>query len=66
MATSSVSEFKPVDGTHEFTIVGYSLSVFFGPGYAVNSETFKVGDHSWSIAFYPRGRDRYASADAVS
>ncbi|EPS63382.1 hypothetical protein M569_11403 [Genlisea aurea] len=60
--SSSVSECRAVNGLHDFTIVRYSLAKLFGVGYAVKSETFKVGDRSWSIVFYPLGRSDSGSA----
>ncbi|EPS60162.1 hypothetical protein M569_14642, partial [Genlisea aurea] len=52
---SSAMIYKTISGTHEFTIQGHSLSKLFDSKHEINSEIFTVGDHSWSISFYPLG-----------
>lgn len=40
---------------HSFEIVGYSLKRGIGIGSFIQSDTFTVGGHGWTIRFYPDG-----------
>lgn len=51
----SVSE--TVNGSHRFTIKGYSLAKGMGAGKYIASDTFAVGGYDWAIYFYPDGKN---------
>lgn len=51
----SVSE--TVNGSHRFTIKGYSLAKGMGAGKYIASDTFTVGGYDWAIYFYPDGKN---------
>ncbi|KAI5407450.1 BTB/POZ and MATH domain-containing protein 3 [Lathyrus oleraceus] len=51
----SVSE--TVNGSHELTIKGYSLSKGMGAGRYITSDTFSVGGYDWAVYFYPDGKN---------
>ncbi|XAR66243.1 hypothetical protein NMG60_11012402 [Bertholletia excelsa] len=53
--SKSVSE--TVNGSHHFTIKGYSLAKGMGPGKYISSDTFTVGGYDWAIYFYPDGKN---------
>ncbi|KAK0601147.1 hypothetical protein LWI29_021648 [Acer saccharum] len=55
--TSSVSITQTINGSHHFTLKGYSLSKGIGFGEHIASDTFSVAGHQWVIYFYPDGRD---------
>ncbi|KAF7097275.1 hypothetical protein CFC21_099111 [Triticum aestivum] len=44
-----------VRGTHQFSIVGFSLHQRAGVGNFIRSDAFEVGGHSWAIRCYPAG-----------
>lgn len=48
---------ETVNGSHHFTIKGYSLAKGMGPGKYISSDTFKVGGYDWAIYFYPDGKN---------
>ncbi|EFJ13749.1 hypothetical protein SELMODRAFT_267336 [Selaginella moellendorffii] len=51
----SVTETK--NGSHHFTINGYSLAKGMGVGKYIASNTFTVGGYQWAIYFYPDGKN---------
>lgn len=53
--SSSVTE--TVNGSHHFTINGYSLAKGMGVGKYITSDTFSVGGYQWAIYFYPDGKN---------
>ncbi|XP_021295778.1 BTB/POZ and MATH domain-containing protein 3 isoform X1 [Herrania umbratica] len=62
--SKSVSE--TVNGSHQFTIKGYSLAKGMGPGKCIASDVFTVGGYDWVIYFYPDGKNPEDSAMYVS
>ncbi|TXG66399.1 hypothetical protein EZV62_007674 [Acer yangbiense] len=55
--TSSVSITQTINGSHHFTLKGYSLSKGIGFGEHIASDTFSVAGYQWVIYLYPDGRD---------
>eukprot|EP00262_Sarcandra_glabra_P018401 TRINITY_DN658_c0_g1_i1.p1 TRINITY_DN658_c0_g1~~TRINITY_DN658_c0_g1_i1.p1 ORF type:complete len:355 (+),score=35.26 TRINITY_DN658_c0_g1_i1:212-1276(+) len=53
--SKSVNE--TVNGSHHFTIKGYSLAKGMGAGKYTSSDTFTVGGYDWAIYFYPDGKN---------
>ncbi|ESW35459.1 hypothetical protein PHAVU_001G236400 [Phaseolus vulgaris] len=51
----SISE--TVNGSHQFTIKGYSLAKGMGAGKYIMSDSFSVGGYDWAIYFYPDGKN---------
>ncbi|KAI3474357.1 hypothetical protein Pfo_029193 [Paulownia fortunei] len=47
---------ETVNGSHHFTIRGYSLAKGMGPGRYISSDTFSIGGYEWAIYFYPDGK----------
>ncbi|KAL5733159.1 hypothetical protein ACOSP7_032503 [Xanthoceras sorbifolium] len=64
--TSSKSVNETVNGSHRFTIKGYSLAKGMGPGKCISSDVFTVGGYDWAIYFYPDGKNPEDSATYVS
>ncbi|XP_051120056.1 BTB/POZ and MATH domain-containing protein 3-like [Andrographis paniculata] len=64
--SSSRSVSETVNGSHQFTIKGYSLAKGMGPGKYICSDTFSVGGHDWAIYFYPDGKSPEDSSMYVS
>ncbi|KAG6395324.1 hypothetical protein SASPL_145967 [Salvia splendens] len=64
--SSSRSINDTVNGTHHFTIRGYSLAKGMGPGKYVSSDTFNIGGYDWAIYFYPDGKNPEDSSTYVS
>ncbi|GLT43819.1 hypothetical protein SLA2020_177490 [Shorea laevis] len=62
--SKSVSE--TVNGSHKFTIKGYSLAKGMGPGKCIMSDVFTVGGYDWAIYFYPDGKNHEDNAMYVS
>ncbi|CAN6565539.1 hypothetical protein FF1_041312 [Malus domestica] len=60
----SISE--TVNGSHRFTIKGYSLAKGMGAGKYLMSDTFTVGGYDWAIYFYPDGKNPEDSNAYVS
>ncbi|KAK4579266.1 hypothetical protein RGQ29_029082 [Quercus rubra] len=54
-SSSFISE--TVNGTHRFTVQGYSLAKGMGVGKYIMSDTFTVGGYDWAIYFYPDGKN---------
>eukprot|EP00249_Psilotum_nudum_P017134 c26177_g5_i1 orf=211-1521(+) len=49
---------ETVNGSHHFTINGYSLAKGMGVGKYIASDTFTVGGYLWAIYFYPDGKNQ--------
>ncbi|ONK67712.1 uncharacterized protein A4U43_C05F2940 [Asparagus officinalis] len=48
---------ETVNGSHQFTIKGYSLAKGMSAGKFISSDVFDVGGHQWAIYFYPDGKN---------
>ncbi|VFQ90670.1 unnamed protein product [Cuscuta campestris] len=57
---------ETVNGSHKFTIRGYSLAKGMGIGKYISSDTFSVGGYDWAIYFYPDGKNAEDSSVYVS
>ncbi|XP_043715915.1 BTB/POZ and MATH domain-containing protein 3 [Telopea speciosissima] len=57
---------ETVNGSHQFTIKGYSLAKGMGAGKYISSDMFTVGGHQWAIYFYPDGKNPEDSSMYVS
>lgn len=55
--SSSKSINETVNGSHNFTIRGYSLAKGMSPGKYISSDTFTVGGYDWAVYFYPDGKN---------
>ncbi|MCE3051418.1 hypothetical protein HAX54_049775 [Datura stramonium] len=55
--SSSKSVNETVNGSHHFTIRGYSLAKEIGPRKYISSDIFTVGGYDWAIYFYPDGKN---------
>ncbi|GER34946.1 BTB/POZ and MATH domain-containing protein 3 [Striga asiatica] len=64
--SSSRSINETVNGSHHFTIRGYSLAKGMGPGRYISSDTFNIGGYDWAIYFYPDGKNPEDSSMHVS
>lgn len=64
--TTSNSVTDTVNGSHQFKILGYSLSKGLGIGKYIASGTFMVGGYEWAIYFYPDGKSVEDNAAYVS
>ena len=64
--TISKSVSETVNGSHLYSIKGYSLSKGMGTGKYMSSETFTVGGYQWAIYFYPDGKNPEDGALYVS
>ncbi|GFP81730.1 BTB/POZ and math domain-containing protein 3 [Phtheirospermum japonicum] len=64
--SSSRSINETVNGSHHFTIRGYSLAKGMGPGKYISSDTFSIGGYEWAIYFYPDGKNPEDSSMHVS
>eukprot|EP00250_Pteridium_aquilinum_P030117 c4067_g1_i1 orf=486-1718(-) len=62
--SSSVTE--TINGSHNFTISGYSLAKGMGVGKYITSDTFSVGGYQWAIYFYPDGKNAEDNSVYVS
>ena len=56
-SSSSSSVTETINGSHNFTIAGYSLAKGMGVGKYITSDTFSVGGYQWAIYFYPDGKN---------
>ena len=56
--TRSRSVTETINGSHHFTIHGYSLAKGMGIGKYIASDTFSVGGFQWAIYFYPDGKNQ--------
>ncbi|KAJ6690242.1 hypothetical protein OIU85_006511 [Salix viminalis] len=57
---------ETVNGSHQFTIKGYSLAKGMGAGRCIPSDVFNVGGYDWAIYFYPDGKNPEDSSMYVS
>ncbi|MQL86763.1 hypothetical protein Taro_019309 [Colocasia esculenta] len=57
---------ETVNGTHEYTVKGYSLAKGMGAGKYMSSDTFTVGGYQWAVYFYPDGKNPEDNAAYVS
>ncbi|KAG2730362.1 hypothetical protein I3843_01G282900 [Carya illinoinensis] len=55
--TCSIFASETVNGSHRFTVQGYSLAKGMGVGKYIMSDTFTVGGYDWAIYFYPDGKN---------
>ncbi|KAI4382813.1 hypothetical protein MLD38_008726 [Melastoma candidum] len=55
--STSTSIMESVNGSHTFTISGYSLAKGMGPGKYISSDVFTVGGYDWAMYFYPDGKN---------
>lgn len=55
--STSKSVNETVNGSHCFTIRGYSLAKGMGSGKYISSDLFTVGGFDWAIYFYPDGKN---------
>uniref|UniRef100_A0A0D9X7Q1 BTB domain-containing protein n=1 Tax=Leersia perrieri TaxID=77586 RepID=A0A0D9X7Q1_9ORYZ len=54
-STMSTHATELIKGTHEFTVVGFSLQKRKGSGHFIESGSFNVGGFSWTVRLYPAG-----------
>ncbi|WOG93957.1 hypothetical protein DCAR_0313247 [Daucus carota subsp. sativus] len=64
--SSSKSINETVNGSHTFTIRGYSLAKGISPGKYLSSDTFTVGGYDWAVYFYPDGKNLEDNSAYVS
>eukprot|EP00850_Spirogloea_muscicola_P016598 SM000135S27042 [mRNA] locus=s135:343436:345591:- [translate_table: standard] len=64
--SSSKNVTRTVNGSHNFTITGYSLAKGMGVGKYIASDTFSVGGYKWAVYFYPDGKNAEDSSQYVS
>eukprot|EP00250_Pteridium_aquilinum_P013573 c21428_g1_i1 orf=351-1586(-) len=57
---------ETINGSHHFTIHGYSLAKGMGVGKYISSETFSVGGYQWAVYFYPDGKNQEDQSIYVS
>ncbi|KAF9674691.1 hypothetical protein SADUNF_Sadunf10G0153200 [Salix dunnii] len=57
---------ETVNGSHQFTIKGYSLAKGMGTGKCIPSDIFNVGGYDWAVYFYPDGKNPEDSSMYVS
>ncbi|XP_002524218.2 BTB/POZ and MATH domain-containing protein 3 [Ricinus communis] len=62
----SMSINETVNGSHQFSIKGYSLAKGMGAGKCIASDIFTVGGYDWAIYFYPDGKNPEDSSMYVS
>ncbi|KAL1217795.1 BTB/POZ and MATH domain-containing protein 3 [Cardamine amara subsp. amara] len=62
----STSVIETVNGSHQFTIKGYSLTKGMSPGKYIQSDIFSVGGYDWAIYFYPDGKNPEDQSTYVS
>lgn len=58
MDSSSMSINDTTNGSHNFTVEGYSLAKGMGIGKYLCSDTFRVAGYDWAIYFYPDGKNQ--------
>ncbi|CAF1869469.1 unnamed protein product [Brassica napus] len=54
---SVIGLMETVNGSHQFTIKGYSLAKGMSPGRYIQSDVFSVNGYDWVIYFYPDGKN---------
>ncbi|KAE7996725.1 hypothetical protein FH972_001423 [Carpinus fangiana] len=64
--TCSTFVSETVNGSHRFTVQGYSLAKGMGIGKYMTSDTFTVGGYDWAIYFYPDGKNQEDNSMYVS
>ncbi|GAQ90731.1 BTB/POZ/MATH-domains containing protein [Klebsormidium nitens] len=64
--TCSKNVTETVNGSHHFTINGYSLAKGMGVGKYIASDMFTVGGYQWAIYFYPDGKNAEDNSMYVS
>lgn len=64
--TRSKNVTETVNGSHHFTINGYSLAKGMGVGKYIASDMFTVGGYQWAIYFYPDGKNAEDNSMYVS
>ncbi|XP_010256806.1 PREDICTED: BTB/POZ and MATH domain-containing protein 3 isoform X2 [Nelumbo nucifera] len=64
--SSSKSINETVNGSHHYTIKGYSLAKGMGAGKYISSDVFSVGGYQWAIYFYPDGKNPEDNSTYVS
>ena len=57
---------ETVNGSHQFTIKGYSLAKGMSPGRYIQSDVFSVNGYDWVIYFYPDGKNPEENSTYVS
>lgn len=57
---------ETINGSHHFTIQGYSLAKGMGVGKYIASDTFSVGGYQWAVYFYPDGKNQEDQSIYVS
>ncbi|EOA27240.1 hypothetical protein CARUB_v10023357mg [Capsella rubella] len=62
----STSFIETVNGSHQFTIKGYSLAKGMSPGKFIQSDVFSVGGYDWAIYFYPDGKNPEDQSSYIS
>ncbi|KAK4784171.1 hypothetical protein SAY86_018539 [Trapa natans] len=66
VGSTSKSVSETVNGSHCFTINGYSLAKGMGSGKYISSDLFTVGGFDWAIYFYPDGKNPEENSVYVS
>ncbi|KAH0887118.1 hypothetical protein HID58_063214, partial [Brassica napus] len=62
----STTVMETVNGSHQFTIKGYSLAKGMSPGRYIQSDVFSVNGYDWVIYFYPDGKNPEENSTYVS
>ncbi|KAJ4906767.1 BTB/POZ and MATH domain-containing protein 3 [Raphanus sativus] len=62
----STTVMETVNGSHQFTIKGYSLAKGMGPGRYVKSGVFSIAGYDWVVYFYPDGKNPEDNSAYVS
>ncbi|WZY82099.1 hypothetical protein YC2023_028483 [Brassica napus] len=62
----STTVMETVNGSHQFTIKGYSLAKGMGPGRYIQSDVFSIAGYDWAIYFYPDGKNPEDNSAYVS
>ncbi|KAL0711032.1 hypothetical protein Bca4012_018010 [Brassica carinata] len=62
----STTVMETANGSHQFTIKGYSLAKGMGPGRYIQSDVFSIAGYDWTIYFYPDGKNPEDNSAYVS
>ncbi|CAH8361372.1 unnamed protein product [Eruca vesicaria subsp. sativa] len=62
----STKVMETVNGSHQFTIKGYSLAKGMSPGRYIQSDVFSIAGYDWVIYFYPDGKNPEDNSTYVS
>ncbi|XP_020101685.1 BTB/POZ and MATH domain-containing protein 3 isoform X2 [Ananas comosus] len=65
-ASWSKSVCETVNGSHCYTVKGFTLAKGMGTGKYMASDTFTVGGYEWAVYFYPDGKNPEDNAQYVS